>query len=60
MLLILANHQLSLYSGSNTYNILEFLLSETYAPKQIRDEFTAVRQLCVGRVKRRQKGKGLK
>jgi len=56
----LANRQLSLCSGSNTYNIFEFSLSETYAPKQIRDEFTAVRPLCVGRVKRRQKGKELK
>ena len=39
---LLANRQLSLCSGSNTYykNILEFsLLSETYAPKLIRDEF---------------------
>ena len=44
----MANRQLSLCSGSNTYNIFEFSLSETYAPKQIRDEFTAVRPLCVG------------
>ena len=55
-LIILANRQLLLCSESNTYNILEFSLSETYAQKQI----TAVRPLCVGRVKRRQKGKELK
>ena len=50
---ILANANFHFAQEATLNNILEFSLSETYAPKQIRDEFAAVRPLCVwGRVKR--------
>ena len=37
-------------------NILEFSLSETYAPKEMSDQFTAVRQCCVGGCDNKYKG----
>ena len=50
---LLANANFHFAQEATLNNILEFSLSETYAPKQIRDEFFTVRPLCVwGRVKR--------
>ena len=50
---LLANANFHFAQEATLNNILEFSLSETYAPKQIRDEFPTVRTLCVGgRVKR--------
>ena len=44
---ILANANFHFAQEATLNNILEVSLSETYAPKQIRDKFAAVRPLCV-------------
>ena len=45
---VLTNHQLSLCSGSNTYNILEVSLSEVFPHDSSRSGFAHQLILCVG------------